>query len=435
VTTVSDDVDSGERATDTLPSPDEAPPSKPEAKDDGEGRFDIGDVAAERYEILSRLGTGVSGTVYKARDLYVDSGHEIVALKAIHDKLHSDRQIKGRFKREAAILRRLEGRHLCRLLECVDEEGLLLLAIEYVDGPSLDEYIRRFGPLPIEEAIAIMRQICAGLASAHSGDVIHRDLKPSNVLIEGMQRERDPDDPPASFLGELRVRLVDFGLAKMVTGEATGTVLTEQDMVFGTPDYMAPEQVSGDELDARCDIYAAGVILFELLVGRVPYDTPSPLATMTAHINEPIPSARATAPSRGVSRDLDALLKRALSKKPDDRFAGAEEFAEALVSVSLEDSPDTFDEEELDVADTRLDHSEDNIGTTLRSEKSAALEASKARGAKVRVVVKDAEPASRSSSAPSSKITADDGENRMWIALAIVAGLVAIVAGLWMGSQ
>ena len=183
------------KATDTLPSADSgAEADEGESSDDrlgaGEtaaldapiqpegGEHAPGDVVAERYEILEVLGRGVSGTVYRARDLYVDSGHEIVALKAIHAHLHTDRQIRGRFRREVEILSKLEGPHLCRLLECVEEDGLLLIALEYVDGPSLDTYVARHGPLANVEIVAIVRQICAALDKAHATGIVHRDLKP-----------------------------------------------------------------------------------------------------------------------------------------------------------------------------------------------------------------------------------------------------------------
>ena len=445
------------KATDTLPSADSgAEADEGESSDDrlgaGEtaaldapiqpegGEHAPGDVVAERYEILEVLGRGVSGTVYRARDLYVDSGHEIVALKAIHAHLHTDRQIRGRFRREVEILSKLEGPHLCRLLECVEEDGLLLIALEYVDGPSLDTYVARHGPLANVEIVAIVRQICAALDKAHATGIVHRDLKPSNVLIEGFRpTTEDGDDPPQSFLRELSVKVVDFGLAKVVVGDGSGTALTEQDMIFGTPDYMAPEQVSGDELDKRCDVYAAGVILYELLVGAVPFDTPSPLTTMAAHLNEPVPVASRHA-DRPIGEALDAVLEKALAKKPDDRYPTAGELAEALdVAVGLLPSvppdtpkPDTLDEDELDVADTHLDQ---EIGTTLQSEKNAALAAGKERGAKVKVVVRDAEPASnRASSAPSS-LTADAGENRMWLVVALIAAVFAVTLGIWLGGR
>src|SRR5690606_12623275 len=154
----------------------------------------------------------------------------------------------------------------------------------------------------------IMQQICAALSAAHAAGVVHRDLKPSNVLIEGVRGEAGGEGAPRSFLRDLTVRVVDFGLAKLVHGDTTGTVLTEQDMIFGTPDYMAPEQVSGEDLDIRCDVYAAGVILYQMVVGKLPFDMPSPLTTMAAHLNDPVPAPTAVAPDREISRALERVL-------------------------------------------------------------------------------------------------------------------------------
>ncbi|MEZ4438102.1 MAG: serine/threonine-protein kinase [Polyangiaceae bacterium] len=410
-------------ATDTLP--------------EAAGELGPGRVVAERYEILEILGRGTSGTVYKARDLYLDSDQEIVALKVIHPRLHSDRQIYGRFRREAAILERLEGDHLCKMLDCVEEDGLLLITLEYVDGPSLDRYLEQVGALPPAEAVEIVRQICRALAKAHEQGVVHRDLKPSNVLIAGLRRG-EGDGAPKSFTADLSVRVVDFGLAKIVAGETTGTMLTEQDMVFGTPDYMAPEQVAGEELDGRCDIYAAGVILFELLTGSVPFDTPGALTTMSAHLNDPVPSLRERAPNRGLTAALDEVVQRALAKAPSARFASAQELDEALAHVWAEEgAPDTELESASLDADTGLDHAPTSIGTTLPSHREEA-ERLQTKGAKVRVVVRDAPPASadetRRSRAPSS-LTANAGENRIWTVVAVVAALLAMALGVWLGVR
>ncbi|MBW2457686.1 MAG: serine/threonine protein kinase, partial [Deltaproteobacteria bacterium] len=143
------------------------------------GEFEIGRVVAERYEILAVIGSGTSGTVYRARDLHVDVDQEIVALKVVHPHLHSDRQIFGRFRREVKILQKLQGPHLCRLLETFEDDGLLMIALEHVDGPSLEDYLDVHGPLPDFEALAIMSQVCKALQVAHDKGVVHRDLKPS----------------------------------------------------------------------------------------------------------------------------------------------------------------------------------------------------------------------------------------------------------------
>ena len=392
--------------------------------------FEAGHVVAERYEILEAIGRGTSGTVYRARDLYVDSDEEIVALKAIHAHLHADRQIFGRFRREVEILRRVAGPNLCKLLECIEEDDLLLIALEHVDGPSLDVYVKQNGPLPVAEIVAIMTQVCAALTDAHEAGVIHRDLKPSNVLIEGVRgNDTDADAGPKSFMKDLRVRVVDFGLAKMIHGDMMGTALTEVDMIFGTPDYMSPEQVAGEELDHRCDVYAAGALLFELVVGQVPFDTPGPLTTMAAHLNQDLPSPRTVAPDRDIPIPLERVIVKALAKQPADRYATAAELAHAL--THLEDD----EVAEVSADDDGLEHAQTAMSTTMQSYKDEALSASMEHGAKVKVVVRDA-PSSLppSSTTPSARLGADDGERTIWTVVAVIAALLAVVAGVYLGA-
>jgi serine/threonine protein kinase len=398
------------------------------------GDFEVGHVVAERYEILEAIGQGTTGTVYRARDLYVDSDEEIVALKAIHAHLHNDRQIFGRFRREVEILRRVAGPNLCKLLECIEEDDLLLIALEHVDGPPLDTYVAENAPLPVSEIVAIMTQVCAALTVAHEAGVIHRDLKPSNVLIEGVRRGAvDSDSAPPSFLKNLLVRVVDFGLAKMIHGDMMGTALTEMDMIFGTPDYMSPEQVAGDELDRRCDVYSAGVMLYELVVGKVPFDTPGPLTTMAAHLNTELPMPRVAAPERDIPRSLERVIVKALAKKPDERYASAAELATALANLSGDDDQAT----EEPAGDADLENARTAMSTTMQSYKDAALEAAnKERGAKVKVVVREA-PTSMppSSTTPSARLGADADERTIWTVVAVIAALLAVVLGVYLGAS
>ncbi|MEM1028893.1 MAG: serine/threonine-protein kinase [Myxococcota bacterium] len=441
-----------------------------------------GQVVAERFEILAPVGRGVTGTVYRARDLWCDNDAEIVALKAIHQHLHCDRQIFGRVRREASILKRIEGPNLVKLLDYIEEDGHLLLSLEYVDGPCLDDYVRERGPMPLAESIAILEQVCAALETAHEDGVIHRDLKPSNVLVETMRPPPsvNPTDDgdggpeaedrvPPSFLAGLRVKVVDFGLAKMVAGEVTGTALTEADMIFGTPDYMSPEQVSGEHLDRRSDVYAAAVILYELVCGDVPFDAPTALATMTAHLHEQPVAPSQRAPRRDVPPALDAVILRALHKDPAARFPSAAAFARALSTAlhrapGSSGSPEGLRAEAGDEAasDTGLGHSETAIHHTLSSERDSANPTGE--GGRVRVVVRTARddeatsadvapvppkdvpttdpPRSggavtstrpRSQAPPSLGATA--GETRLWTVIAICCAVAAVAAGILLGVR
>ncbi len=403
--------------------------------------FEVGRVVAERYEILATIGSGTSGTVYRARDLHVDASQEVVALKVVHSHLHGDRQIFGRFRREVKILQKLEGPHLCRLLDTIEDDGLLMIALEHVDGPSLEEHLCDHAPLPDHEALAIMMQVCEALQAAHDRSVIHRDLKPSNLLIEGSGLRGGVDEAgaPLSFLRELSVRVVDFGLAKMIQGDTTGTVLTEQDMIFGTPDYMAPEQVSGEALDGRCDVYAAGCILYEMIVGKVPFDTPGPLTTMAAHLNQPVPSPSREAPERSVPIALERVIVRCLAKDPDDRIGSAAELIAELERVAQADGEGSDGEVDVDLetGDTPLEHAQTAISSTLASHKDDAVEALNDPRSSVKVIVREASPATDPPPRPNSTpLGSGSGlERRLWVWLAVVAALAALAVGVWLGVR
>ncbi len=277
---------------------------------------------ADKFEIVGVLGEGATGIVYDARRIV--EGDE-VALKVIHQHLVGDVQVRGRFKREAEILRRLEGEHLCPILDFGeapdprrDGAGLIYLALSRIEGPALDALLKSEGPLPIPRATAIFLEVCDALSEAHAQGVIHRDLKPGNVLLHHGDR----------------AVVVDFGMAKIMTGGGAGTtVLTQHNMVFGTPEYMAPEQARGDELDARCDVYAAGVILYELLTGSVPFVGGTPLNVLTAHLTATPRPARERAPEREISPALEAVAMHAIAKDPQRRYRTAQALAAAIHSA------------------------------------------------------------------------------------------------------
>ncbi|WP_394823980.1 serine/threonine-protein kinase [Pendulispora albinea] len=281
--------------------------------------LEAGHVLGERFVICGVLGEGATGIVYDARPEAEPAG-ERIALKVIHPHLLGDKQIRGRFTREAAILRRLRGEHLCPILDFgeiadpVTSASLLYMAIPKVQGPSLEQWMATEGPASGARVIDIALQICSALSDAHRQGVIHRDLKPANVLLR---------DGEHAFV-------VDFGMAKIITGPGgTGTTaLTSHNMVFGTPEYMAPEQARGDELDERCDIYALGVILYELLTGKVPFRGSSPLNVLTAHMTmDPPPLDREAS---GIPPALASIVYSALAKSADERYASASDLARAL---------------------------------------------------------------------------------------------------------
>lgn len=309
---------------------------------DSEYSFSEGDVLAKRYRILGAIGAGASGAVYVAERLDIEvqtkspesDGSAVariqagtrVALKVIHRHLVRDYQIFKRFHREARILRKLEGPHLVPILDFGEaSEGQLFMALELVEGEALDQVLKR-GPLEPERAMEVMAEICAGLEIAHDLGVVHRDLKPGNVLLDEQAQGR--------------ARVLDFGMAKLLQGSGSTslTALTERNMVFGTPEYMAPEQARGDDVDPRSDVYAAGVMLYEMLTGKVPFTGNTPISIMTAHLMEdvPPPSSRTT---QKLPPALEAIVLHAMAKDPEERYPTARDLGEAL-RAALENPAD-----------------------------------------------------------------------------------------------
>ncbi len=360
-----------------------------------------GDIVGEKYRVGDPIGSGATGVVYRATKL-ADGAK--LALKVI-DRAHcGDKQIFGRYHREAKILQRLSGPHLVALLDFVEHDGLLAIALELVDGAPLDAVIPK--RLEIPQAIEIVTQIADGLGVAHAAGVVHRDLKPANVMIEprGWPTEEGESAP--------RVRILDFGLAKVVHGDQMTTGLTEHGMIFGTPEYMSPEQARGDEIDGRCDVYAAGIMLYEMATGRVPFSRKTPLATMTAQLTEPVAPPREVAPGRDIPAALEAVIMRALAKEPRERYPSAAAFADALRAVrekralSIAPSRDTNDLElgETDLA-IRL--------SQVSPERKPSIEARSARvapGASVPPVV-------------------SDRGSGVWIIVGVVVALIAVAVG------
>jgi len=245
--------------------------------------------------------------VYRACD---PSGQE-VALKVLHPHLTEDEGFVARFRREAEAAAQLDHPHIVRVLDHGSEAGLHYLAMELVDGPSLRTWLQgRSRPLAVEEAVTLVGRLADAVAYAHSRGVVHRDIKPANVLLRGGR----PDDPA----------LTDFGVAHLVDA----TAATAAGAILGTPAYMAPEQGQGQLGDARSDVYALGVILYELLTGAPPFEADSPYALILRHIHTPPPPPRTLRPD--LPAGLEAVILRALEKDPGARYPDAASFAAAL---------------------------------------------------------------------------------------------------------
>jgi serine/threonine protein kinase len=268
-------------------------------------------VIAGRYEILSPLGKGGMGMVYKAHDRMLD---ETVAIKVLRAEFANTPDMAKRFRHEIKLARKVSHRNVCRIHEYGEDQGIRYISMEYVEGTDLKQFSRdRGGWLGAEEGFDVSIQTADGLQAIHDVGIIHRDLKTTNIM-------RDTRG---------LIRLMDFGIAKIEGADrSSGGGLTTTGQIMGTPEYMSPEQCLGDKIDHRSDVYALGIVLYELFTGAVPFRGDTPVATLFKHIQDPVPFEGAWAsriPSAAVS-----VLRKALAKNRADRFASAGAMAEAL---------------------------------------------------------------------------------------------------------
>jgi len=275
----------------------------------------IGTTLARKYRIDARLNEGGMGTVYRGTHVLMD---KTVAIKVLRPSLAADEKIVARFSREARAASRISHPNALSVTDFgEDESGHVFLVMEFLSGKTLKQVIRDQGPLPITRVVDITRQIGDALHAAHAQGVVHRDLKSDNIMLLD------------TMTGD-HAKVLDFGIAKI--NEPDGTAdpsLTAPNLVIGTPQYMSPEQCSQDsEIDARSDIYSLGVILFEMLVGHVPFSGESPTMVMMKHLQEPVPSIldeRTDVPP-AVAR----VVARAMAKVPDNRYQNVAELVEDL---------------------------------------------------------------------------------------------------------
>ena len=277
----------------------------------------VGELVAGRFKVEELIGQGGMGKVYRARHLALD---RVVCLKMLRPALLEDPTLVGRFEREAKAASRLNHPNGISVLDFGrNDDGGLFIAMEYVQGKDLRIVLRDEWPLPEERLCNIMAQVLSALAEAHVHNVIHRDLKPENIMVE--QRRDQPDF----------VKVLDFGIAKILDSDMPG--LTRNDVVCGTPQYMAPEQATGSQLDARCDLYAVGVILYQMATGLLPFDGQNSMEVLTRHVNEPPVPPRRRQPDAPISEAMEALILRALEKDPALRPQNAEEFRQLILKV------------------------------------------------------------------------------------------------------
>jgi eukaryotic-like serine/threonine-protein kinase len=278
-----------------------------------------GTVIAGRYRIESLLGMGGFGAVYEAVNLPTG---RVVALKTLlPEAAQIDEMIVARFRREALATHLLDHPHIVATLDLGFEAGQVFMAMELVRGESLRQALAS-GPLPVRRSLVLTRQILEGVGHAHAQGLVHRDLKPENVMLTLAGQ------PGVEY--EL-VKLLDFGLVKLLGDELGSERLTRTGMIFGTPAYMAPEQALGRAVDARADLYALGAMLFEMLTGRRPFEAADPLTLMRLHVSQPVPELCERVGVRPwQTRELEALVRGALEKRVEARFKSASEMMASL---------------------------------------------------------------------------------------------------------
>ncbi|HEY1774529.1 MAG TPA: Stk1 family PASTA domain-containing Ser/Thr kinase [Solirubrobacteraceae bacterium] len=257
-----------------------------------------------RYRVVSRVGSGGMAEVYCAEDTQLGRR---VAVKLLHERFAQDAEFVERFRREASSAASLSHANIVNVYDRGEWGGTYYIAMEFLDGRSLDSVVREDAPLPADQAIELTEQVLRAARFAHRRDVVHRDLKPHNVII---------DD-------EGRVKVTDFGIARAGASE-----ITQTGSIMGTARYLSPEQAQGQTVGARSDLYAVGIMLYELLTGTVPFEGESVVAIALRHLSEPPRPPSTIVPS--ISPNLDAIVMRALEKDPERRFADADEFLAAL---------------------------------------------------------------------------------------------------------
>jgi len=283
----------------------------------------VGKTVSGRFKIVSVIARGGMGKVYKAEQAPLG---RVCALKVLMPKYEGDKdpEFHRRFFLEAATAAKLTHPNTVTIFDYGIDEEIYYIAMEYIEGRTLFRVLRDEGPFPESRTAHITRQICRALREAHGLGVIHRDLKPGNVLLSSHGDEKD------------YVKVLDFGLVKDVTGEKED--LTQQGLFMGSPKYMAPEQILGGEVSARTDIYALGVMMYEMLCGRVPFDRGAGVGTLMAHVHNEPPALQTYLPDLVLSPAMEAIVFRCLEKDPARRFASMNDLLASLKSFAGDDS-------------------------------------------------------------------------------------------------
>jgi len=284
----------------------------------------VDEVLDNRYRVNGRLGEGGMSFVYEATDVH--TGKQL-AIKVLSPKLSRDANSVQRLRREAGLAMRLKHPNVCRIQRLGEtEDGLIYLVMPYLRGELLSDREGKVGQMKPDEGMAYLIQCCAGLNYAHQQNIIHRDLKPENIMLV---REND---------GSHTAVIMDFGLAKQRQADPSMAKLTATGIILGTPEFMSPEQIRGKNIDARSDVYALGIVAFEMFTARLPFEGRSPQEMMIARLRgkpTPLRKFRADFPKK-----LEAVLMQSMATEPADRFPTALEFGRALLNAYEGPDPD-----------------------------------------------------------------------------------------------
>ena len=274
-----------------------------------------GTTIADRYEIIEELGRGGMGNVYRVVDKKIN---EEMALKLLHPAIAAEEKTIERFKNELKLARKITHKNVCRMYDLNDEEGTPYITMEYVPGEDLKSMIRMTGQLSVRRAVSIAKQICEGLAEAHHLGVVHRDLKSRNIMIDK----------------EGNAHIMDFGIARSLKAKG----ITGDGIMVGTPEYMSPEQVKGEETDQRSDIYSLGIIIFEMVTGKIPFEGDTSFNIAFKHKTEIPPDPREF--NTQIPEEFSTVILKCMEKEREKRYQGVEELASELSSIEKEISTD-----------------------------------------------------------------------------------------------
>jgi hypothetical protein len=279
----------------------------------------VGQVVADRYHVIKKLGEGGMGQVYLAE--HVKMGRRS-AIKVMNPSMVHDPDAVARFNREASNASRITHPNVCAIYDFGETpEGLIYLAMEFIEGEPLTDLLEREGALPVPRAVGIFAQVADALQAAHDLGIVHRDLKPDNIML-------------AQKKGADQVKVVDFGIAKAVGGDESGQKVTKTGLVVGTPEFMSPEQLSGDKLDGRSDLYSLALVFYRMLAGKLPFEATTVQETMIKRLTDEPTKLAASRPDLSFPAGLQPVLDTALTRNPVERYQTVTKFAADVASVT-----------------------------------------------------------------------------------------------------